>query len=243
MNNGALEWHGPTARKRFCRSRQRHHQSDTVFGPFDSRRCSLLSASWRRSTSRPPMRATQPRLQVRQHPPEWPGSNASPAHHLPMKTPVSNSTDGSSLIVVLSVIATLAVGVVVALDYTSAVRHHVRRSDVFQNRNYKLATAFVEHEFSYWREVCQITQMLPQIRAHFSTIPLPTQSQFPGISNFSAQRTPADLTQPQVPTVEQFPGDRGRSPDETYCQRCAAGSAVGMSPTTTQPWPISGRRT
>ena len=120
-----------------------------------------------------------------------------------MKTPVADSCEGSSLIVVLSVIATLAVGVVVALDYTSAVRHHVSRSDVLQNA-VSVGDGVLEHEFSYWREVCRSNTDASLNTSSFSTIPLPTQSQFPSISNFSAQRTPADYTQSQVPTVSNF---------------------------------------
>src|SRR5262245_2533679 len=116
-----------------------------------------------------------------------------------MKTPAADSSEGSSLVVVLSVIATLAVGVVVALDYTGAVRRHVRRSDVLQTA-ITVGDGVLEHEFAYWREVCRSNTDAALNTASFSSIPLPTQSQFPGINNFSAQRAPADFTQQQIPT-------------------------------------------
>ncbi len=148
-----------------------------------------------------------------------------------MKNPVSDSTEGSSLIVVLSVIATLAVGVVVALDYTSAVRHHVRRSDVFQTA-ITVGDGVLEHEFSYWREVCRSNTDASLNTASFSSIPLPTQSQFPGVSNFSAQRTPADLTQPQVPTVSNFQVIAVDPQMRPIADGAPLVPAVGMSSTT-----------
>jgi hypothetical protein len=120
-----------------------------------------------------------------------------------MKTARAHSFQGSSLVVVLSVIATLAVGVVVALDYTSGVRRHVRRTDVLQTA-ISVADGVLEHQFSYWREICRSNTDAALNTASFSNIPLPTQSQFPNITDFSAQRTPADLTQGQVPTVSNF---------------------------------------
>ena len=38
----------------------------------------------------------------------------------------------------------------------------------------------------------------------FQDIPLPTQTQFPSVVNFSAQRAAADLTQSQAPTISNF---------------------------------------
>ena len=120
-----------------------------------------------------------------------------------MKTQAANSKAGSALIVVLSVVATLAVGVVVALDYTSTVRRHVKRTDVFQTA-ITVGDGVMEHEFSYWREICRSNTDASLNTSSFSTIPLPTQSQFPNITNFSAQRAVADFTQTTIPTVTNF---------------------------------------
>jgi hypothetical protein len=120
-----------------------------------------------------------------------------------MKTQAANSKAGSALIVVLSVVATLAVGVVVALDYTSTVRRHVKRTDVLQTA-ITVGDGVMEHEFSYWREICRSNTDASLNTSSFSTIPLPTQSQFPNITNFSAQRAVADFTQTTIPTVTNF---------------------------------------
>lgn len=149
-----------------------------------------------------------------------------------MKTLIANSESGSALVVVLSVVATLAVGVVVALDYTSAVRHHVNRSDVLQSA-ISVGDGVLEHEFSYWRETCRSNTDASLGTSSFSTIPLPTQSQFPNITNFSAQRAPADFTQSQIPTVTNF---QVIAVDPQMRPIASGGPlipAVGMSPVTT----------
>jgi len=149
-----------------------------------------------------------------------------------MKTLISDSEKGSSLIVVLSVIATLAVGVVVALDYTTSVRHNVKRSDVLQNA-ISVGDGVLEHEFAYWRETCRSNTDASLDTSSFSTIPLPTQSQFPNITNFSAQRAPADFTQSQIPTVTNFQVVAVDPQIRPIASGAPLVPAVGMSPVTT----------
>ncbi len=110
---------------------------------------------------------------------------------------------GSALIVVLSVIATLAVTVVVSMEYTTGIRHNVSRTDALQTA-ITVGDGVLEHSFSYWREICRSNTDASLDTSSFASIPLPTQSQFPNISNFTAQRAVADLGQNQVPTVSNF---------------------------------------
>lgn len=116
---------------------------------------------------------------------------------------------GSALIVVLSVTATLVVTVAVAMEYTNTVRRHVQRSEAFQAA-ITIADGVLEHSFSYWREICRSNTDSSLHNGSFQDIPLPTQDQFPNIATFSAQRnslsgamgTPATVSNFQVLAVD-----------------------------------------
>ena len=55
-------------------------------------------------------------------------------HHLPMKTIHPRKQSGSSLVVVISVLATLMVIVGVAAEYTWTINRHVQRSNTLAER-------------------------------------------------------------------------------------------------------------
>ena len=110
---------------------------------------------------------------------------------------------GSALIVVLSVIATLTVTVAVSMEYTTNVRHLVQRSDALQSAM-SIGDGVVEHAFSYWREISRSNTDASLNTASFQDIPLPTQSQFPRVANFTAQRANIDFSGAQPPTVSNF---------------------------------------
>lgn len=110
---------------------------------------------------------------------------------------------GSALIVVLSIIVTLTVTVAVAMEYTTTVRHHVQRSEALQSA-IAIGDGALEHAFSYWREICRSNTDASLHNSSFQDIPLPTQSQFPNVADFSAQRAPADVSGSQPPTISNF---------------------------------------
>ncbi len=120
-----------------------------------------------------------------------------------MKTQVTLSSRGTALIVVLSVIATLAVTALVAMEYTTGLRHQVQRTDGLQNA-ITIGDGVLDYAFSNWREICRGNTDAALDTASFANIPLPTQDQFPFVTNFTAQRGAADFTQAQVPTVSNY---------------------------------------
>lgn len=120
-----------------------------------------------------------------------------------MKAEFKSSEAGSALIVVLSVVATLTVTMAVAMEYTTSVRHNVQRSEVLQ-KALAVGDGVLEHSFSYWREICRSNTDASLHNSSFQDIPLPTQAQFPTISNFTAQRAAVAQGQAQPPTVANF---------------------------------------
>ncbi|HEY2801482.1 MAG TPA: hypothetical protein VGI85_12860 [Chthoniobacterales bacterium] len=107
------------------------------------------------------------------------------------------------MIVVLSVIATLTVGVAVAMEYTTTVRHQVQRSEALDSA-ITIGDGALEQSFAYWREICRNNTDASLQNSSFANIPLPTQDQFPNVPNFTAQRAAADPSENQPPTVSNF---------------------------------------
>ncbi len=114
-----------------------------------------------------------------------------------------SSKQGAALIVVLSVIVTLSVTVVVAMEYTAMVRHQVQRSEGLQSA-IGIGDGVLDHAFGYWREICRSNTDASLHTSSFTNIPLPTQSQFPTVQGFSAQRAPINNVLGQMPTVSNF---------------------------------------
>jgi hypothetical protein len=98
---------------------------------------------------------------------------------------------GSSLVVVMSVLATLMVVVGVAVEYTTTINRHVQRSNTQANA-VAVADSCIDILFSNWRAICAAppnqTMPLPT-SPWFTSIPLPTSSQFPSIPGFAATTT------------------------------------------------------
>ena len=120
-----------------------------------------------------------------------------------MNPPIKPRESGSALIVVLSVIATLTVAAAVSMEYTTSVRHNVQRTEALQSA-ITIGDGVLDHSYSYWREICRSNTDAALDNTSFQNIPLPTQSQFPNVVGFTAQRAIADLTQDQPPTVSNF---------------------------------------
>jgi len=96
---------------------------------------------------------------------------------------------GATVVVVISVIATLAIFIGGALDYTFTVGRNVERS----NKNAQctaIANGCIQKEFMYWREICRTqpshNPALGVATNTFSSVPLPTQADFPNVTGFTA---------------------------------------------------------
>jgi hypothetical protein len=93
---------------------------------------------------------------------------------------------GSSLIIVMSILATLMVIVAVAAEYTSTVNRHVQRSNTEQNA-VAVGDSCIEILFAHWRTICSANPTIAKATDQFDTeIPLPTNTQLnlPSATNF-----------------------------------------------------------
>jgi hypothetical protein len=94
---------------------------------------------------------------------------------------------GSSLVVVLTILATLMVIVAVAAEYTSTVSRHVQRSNTEQNA-VAVGDSCIEILFAHWRKICSQNPTVAKATDQFDTeIPLPTNTQLnlPSTANFA----------------------------------------------------------
>ena len=123
-----------------------------------------------------------------------------------MKTTFRQRQSGSSLIVVISITATLMVIVGIAAEYTMGISRNVQRSNALESA---IATgdSCLDILFGNWRSICRqplnVNVALPT--NSFTSIPLPTSSMFPNISNFGASAQDyygANL--PNPPAISNF---------------------------------------
>ena len=92
---------------------------------------------------------------------------------------------GATIVVVISVIAVLAIFTGAALDYTFTMGKNVERTNKMAAEQ-AIANGCIQQEYMYWREICRSSATQGPPASSFSGIPLPTQSEFPNISNFTA---------------------------------------------------------
>jgi len=123
-----------------------------------------------------------------------------------MKTILLRKQSGSTLIVVMSITATLMVIVGIAAQYTMGITRNVQRSNTFESA---IATgdSCLDILFGNWRSICRqpgnVNQALPT--NNFTSILLPTSSLFPNIPNFAASSVDyygANL--PNPPAISNF---------------------------------------
>lgn len=104
-----------------------------------------------------------------------------------MKMTLHHKQSGSSLVIVLTVLATLMVVVAVAAEYTTVINRHVQRSNTEQTA-VNVADNCLEIMFSHWRAICSAPggAITPQNTQQFAAIPLPTSTQLnlPSATNF-----------------------------------------------------------
>src|ERR1700704_3962182 len=110
-----------------------------------------------------------------------------------MKTIHLHRQSGSSLVVVISVLATLMVIVGVAAEYTYTINRHVQRSNTLENA-VAVGDSCIEILFANWRATSRVNPTVAQTTSAFSSIPLPTATQLnlPSVSNFAKRGTGID---------------------------------------------------
>ena len=115
-----------------------------------------------------------------------------------MTTTYLRKQSASSLVVVISILATLMVVAAVAAEYTYTVQRHVQRSNTLQNA-VAVGDSCIELLFANWRAICsQSTNVRtgPSSSAFAvpSQISLPTASQLnlPSVTNFAKTDTAAN---------------------------------------------------
>lgn len=99
---------------------------------------------------------------------------------------VSGSRDGSSMLIILMVIAALSACIIGALNFTSAVSRNVQRSNTLRTA-VGIGDGTAEYAFAQWREICRGTTPNIQLpTTSFASIATPTQALFPDIANFTS---------------------------------------------------------
>src|ERR1700730_4665017 len=110
-----------------------------------------------------------------------------------MKTIHLRRQAGSSLVVVMSVLATLMVIVAVAAEYTYTVNRHVQRSNTLENA-VAVGDSCIDMLFANWRTTNRTAPTTAQTTSAFSSIARPTAAQLnlPAVSNFVKRGTGFD---------------------------------------------------
>ncbi|MEA3207278.1 MAG: hypothetical protein QOE70_335 [Chthoniobacter sp.] len=98
------------------------------------------------------------------------------------------SPAGSSMLVIIMILATLSVCVVTSMNFTSVVSRDVERSNTLR-RAHEVADGALEHAFAHWREICRGQTNVQLPTSSFSAIPLPAAAHFPMITPFTISRT------------------------------------------------------
>lgn len=100
-----------------------------------------------------------------------------------MKT---SSTDqaGGTIVIVISIMATLAVVVAIAAEYTSTVSRHVQRSNTLQSA-FAIADGCIENSFAQWRKISRSKQKPIPTTNDLTAISLLGSTQFPNVDNFT----------------------------------------------------------
>jgi hypothetical protein len=91
----------------------------------------------------------------------------------------------STMLIVLSVLATLSACVIASLNYTSVVSRNVMRSNA-QRAATEIGDGAMDYAFAHWREICRQQTNTQRPTADFASIPLPSQTLFPSVTGFTA---------------------------------------------------------
>lgn len=112
----------------------------------------------------------------------------------------NNSQRGTAIVLVISILATLMVIVAVAFDYTMNIGRNVQRSNTLESA-IAIADGCLDHNFAQWRQKCRNPAAPYPTTNQLSSLELPTQAQFPNVSNFAATRN--DYSPGSTTTVQQ----------------------------------------
>jgi hypothetical protein len=93
---------------------------------------------------------------------------------------------GSSLVVVMVVLATLMAIVGVAVEYTTSTNRHVQRSNSLQQAT-AIADGTIDFAFGYWREICRSQTNAAMDTSAFAALPTPSPGLFPNVPNFTVK--------------------------------------------------------
>ena len=119
-----------------------------------------------------------------------------------MKTIHLRKQSGSSLVVVISVLATLMVIVGVAAEYTWVVNRHVQRSNTMENA-VAVGDSCIDILFANWRTICRTQPTVALASSAFASpiLPLPTAAQLnlPAVANFAKRGTIRDPQNDEPP--------------------------------------------
>jgi len=92
---------------------------------------------------------------------------------------------GATIVVVISVMATLAIFTAAALDYTLTTAKNVERSNKLAAET-AIANGCLQLQFMNWREISRTSSGQGLAGSAFSGIALPTQAEFANVPNFTA---------------------------------------------------------
>ncbi|MDQ2824373.1 MAG: hypothetical protein M3R29_02890 [Verrucomicrobiota bacterium] len=127
-----------------------------------------------------------------------------------MKNTSSHKQTGSSLIVVMSILATLMVIVGIAVEYTTNINRNVQRSGTL-GAAIAVGDSCIDILFANWRNTCRTNPTSALATSAFSSIALPTSAMFPSLAttlpNFSFGATATDYytnNTANPPTISNF---------------------------------------
>jgi hypothetical protein len=123
-----------------------------------------------------------------------------------MKTKLWHNKSGSTLVVVISIMATLMIIVGITAEYTTTIGRHVQRSNTLESA-VAIGDSCIEILFSNWRTACRSTPTQWLKTGDLSSIPLPTAAQIPTVPSSSFSATTTDYyssNTPNPPTVSNY---------------------------------------
>jgi hypothetical protein len=126
-----------------------------------------------------------------------------------MKSIPSHKQTGSTLIVVMSILATLMVIVGVAVEYTSNITRNVQRSSTLGSA-IAVGDSCLDILFANWRTTCRTNPTVALATSSFSSIAMPTSATFPTLAalpNFTFAATATDYYTsgtPNPPAISNF---------------------------------------
>ena len=103
-----------------------------------------------------------------------------------MNKPNSAFQAGSSLVVVMVVLASLMTIVGVAVEYTATTNRNVQRSNTLQQAT-AIADGTIDFAFGYWREICRSQTNSAMSTSAFAALPTPSPGLFANVPNFTVK--------------------------------------------------------